>query len=72
MVSELLDGVALFEMPGSLYREAGLLPGPDLRSRDALHLAAAVRIGVDALVTYDAPMTRSARRLGLAVVAPGP
>lgn len=71
VVSDLLDGVALYEMPGSLYREAGLLPGPGLRSLEALHLAAAVRLGVDRVVTYDTRMAESARLLGLGVTAPG-
>lgn len=70
LVSELLDGVDLYEVPASLFREAGLLPGANLRSLDALHLAAAVRIGVDRVVTYDAPMGDSARSLGLDVLAP--
>lgn len=70
LVSDLLDGVALYEVPGSLFREAGRLPGADLRSLDALHLAAAIRIGVDHLVTYDARMQDSARLLGVSVLAP--
>lgn len=70
MVSGLLDGVDLYDVPGSLFREAGLLPGLALRSLDALHLAAAVRIGVDHVVTYDARMAASARLLGLSVLAP--
>ena len=69
-VSELLDGVNLYEVPASLFREAGLLPGPALRSLDALHLAAAIRMGVDALVTYDTRLTDAARALGVPVVAP--
>lgn len=67
-VSELLEGVSLYEMPPSLFVEAGLLPGPDLRSLDALHLAAAVRIGVDGVLTFDRRMTDSARELGIPVV----
>lgn len=69
-VSDFLDGVDLYEVPASLFREAGLLPGVNLRSLDALHLAAAVRIGVDDLVTYDIRMSESARALGLSVVSP--
>ena len=69
-VSGFLDGIDLYEVPASLFREAGLLPGSRLRSLDALHLAAAVRIGVDELVTYDVRMTESARALGLKVTAP--
>jgi len=52
------------------YREAGLLPGANLRTPDALHLAVAVRIGVDAVVTDDARMAQAARDVGLAVRAP--
>ncbi|HET7327018.1 MAG TPA: PIN domain-containing protein [Nocardioidaceae bacterium] len=70
VVSDLLDGIDLYEVPASLSREAGLLPGPNLRSRDALHLAAAVRIGVDQLVTYDTRMSDSARALGVRVISP--
>lgn len=69
-VSDLLDGIDVYEVPASLFREAGLLPGPNLRSLDALHLAAAVRIGVDHLITYDTRMSESARALGLSVLAP--
>ncbi|WP_345784275.1 PIN domain-containing protein [Rathayibacter soli] len=45
-------------------------PGANLRSLDALHLAAAIRIGVEHVVTYDARMADSARALGLSVFAP--
>ena len=70
MVSGLLDGVGLYEVPPSLFREAGLLPGEGLRSPDALHLAAAIRIGVDHVVTYDTRMGRSARLFGLSILSP--
>lgn len=70
-VSDLLDGVDLYEVPSSLFREAGLLPGANLRSLDALHLAAAVRIGVEHVVTYDLRMIASARLLGVGVLSPG-
>ncbi|MBA2558560.1 MAG: type II toxin-antitoxin system VapC family toxin [Propionibacteriales bacterium] len=72
MVTDLLEGVSLYELPGSLCREAGLLPGTRLRSLDAIHLAAAIRIGVDQVVTYDARMSDSARTLGLSTLAPAP
>jgi len=70
VVSEFLAGVSLYEMPGSLFREAGILPGETLRSVDALHLAVAVRIGVDLVLTYDVRMADSARLLGLPVLSP--
>lgn len=68
--TDFLDSLELFEMPASLYREAGLLPGSRLRSRDALHLAAALRIGVDVLVTCDTRMADAARPIGLHVAGP--
>ncbi|GAA4386003.1 type II toxin-antitoxin system VapC family toxin [Tsukamurella soli] len=70
-VTAVIDGVDLYEVPPSLFREAGLLPGATLRSLDAIHLAAAVRLGVDAVLTYDTRMGDAARDLGLAVIAPG-
>lgn len=69
-VSSILDGVSLYEPSASLYREAGILPGATLRSLDALHLAGALRLGVDAMATYDDRLAVAARSIGLAVVAP--
>ncbi|WP_425843228.1 type II toxin-antitoxin system VapC family toxin [Agrococcus sp. TSP3-2-1] len=69
-VSSILDGVSLYEPSASLYREAGILPGATLRSLDALHLAGALRLGVDAMATYDDRLADAARSIGLAVVAP--
>lgn len=70
LVVELLDAVDLFELPPAIFTEAGLLPGANLRSVDALHLSAAIRLGVDRVATYDLRMTDAARDLGIAVVAP--
>lgn len=69
-VTGLLTTIDLFELPPSLYREAGLLAGESLRSLDALHLAAAVRLGVDAVLTYDQRMADAAHELGIPVTAP--
>lgn len=41
-----------------------------LRSNDAIHLAVAIRLGVDEMVTYDAELAQAARAVGLAVFAP--
>jgi predicted nucleic acid-binding protein len=40
------------------------------RSLDALHVATAVRAGVDVLVTYDRCMTQAAEAVGLITAAP--
>lgn len=70
LATVVLDSVELFEAPSSLFREAGILPGENLRSLDALHLTTAIRLGVDAVLTYDSRMTESARSLGLTVLSP--
>jgi predicted nucleic acid-binding protein len=70
IVSSFLEGVGVYQVPASLFREAGLLPGPRLRSLDALHLAAAIRIGVDRVVTYDTRMAEAVRSVGLTAFAP--
>ena len=41
-----------------------------LRSNDAIHLATALRIGADEIVTYDAELARAAASAGIRVVAP--
>ncbi|MCO1338289.1 VapC toxin family PIN domain ribonuclease [Kocuria polaris] len=70
-VSHVLDGISLFEMARSTYWAAGVLPGRHLRSLDALHLATASTLDVDAVVTYDLRMADAAESLGLTVLAPG-
>lgn len=70
VVTQLLEGVALHELPSALFVEAGLLPGANLRSLDALHLAAAVRLEVNGVLTYDRRMAEAAESLGMRVIAP--
>jgi len=69
-VSAVLARIDLYDLPPSLYREAGLLPGKSLRSLDALHLAAAIRLDAEALVTYDIRLAEAAGGIGLSVHAP--
>ncbi|RNI19536.1 type II toxin-antitoxin system VapC family toxin [Flexivirga caeni] len=70
-VSALLDGVSLAALDRAAYRSAGLLPLPHLRTLDALHLEAALRLDVDAVLTYDNRLGEAARAVGLEVIAPG-
>lgn len=70
VVSDILDGVTLYEVPSGVYRSAGLLPGPMLRSLDALHISVAVQLGADVVVTYDRRMQDAAAAAGLRVIAP--
>jgi predicted nucleic acid-binding protein len=70
MVTGFLDGVDLYELPVSVFQEAGLLPGRSLRSLDALHLSAAIRVGAERVVAYDDRLLAAARELGFSVLAP--
>lgn len=70
-VSGLLDGVSLAALDRATYRAAGLLPMSYLRTLDALHLEAALRLDVDAVLTYDHRLGEAARSVGLEVIAPG-
>lgn len=70
-ITAILDRVSLFDLPPSVFHEAGILPGPSLRSLDALHLVGAIRLDVDALVTYDVRLAAAAADAGLTVIAPG-
>jgi uncharacterized protein len=69
-VTHLLERFDLVEPDRSLYREAGLLSGRHLRSLDALHLAAALRLGADVMATYDRRQADAAAAVGLPIVAP--
>jgi predicted nucleic acid-binding protein len=42
-----------------------------LRSGDAIHLAVALRVGCDEIVTYDEELATAARSAGLLVLSPG-
>jgi len=70
-VTALLDRLDVVDLDREVYREAGLLPGKNLRSLDALHVAVALRAGADVMVTYDARQAAAAAASGLPVVAPG-
>lgn len=70
-VTAILDGVSLASLDRAAYRAAGLLPMPFLRTLDALHLEAAIRLDVHGMLTYDDRLGEAARSLGLDVIAPG-
>lgn len=68
-VSSVLDSVTLVDLErADLTRAATSAWG--LRSADAIHLAAALRLDVDLMLTYDSELTAAARRAGLRVEAP--
>lgn len=69
----LVDLLSMVAIDRSILRFAAHLPGPHLRTLDALHVATALRLGrsVDEFVTYDRRQAAAAAGMGLAVVAPG-
>jgi len=63
-------GIAEFPLDDVILMRARQLGPDDLRSLDAIHLASAVAVGADSLVTYDARLAEAARGIGLPVLAP--
>ncbi|MPQ99294.1 PIN domain-containing protein [Modestobacter sp. I12A-02628] len=68
----LLDGIDLVPMSRSLLDRAAALRPPELRSLDAVHLAAALGLGpdVEVFVSYDHRQVDAAHAAGLATVSP--
>jgi predicted nucleic acid-binding protein len=64
-VTDLLARFDLLEPDRALYREAGLLAGRHLRSLDAVHVAAALRLDADVLLSYDRRQLDAAEAVGL-------
>jgi hypothetical protein len=71
LVTDVLAKFDLVDLPRAAFREAGILPGPSLRSLDALHLTMALRLAADVVIAYDHRLAGAARGLGLTVVSPG-
>lgn len=69
-VQKVLNTVNLAELTRGDMMAAGT--HAPLRSNDALHLAVAIRLGSDEMVTYDGELAVAARAAGLTVFAPGP
>lgn len=68
-VRTVLDTVSLVDVTRGDLKSAAALPGA-LRSHVAIHLASALRVGADEIVTYDAELAAAARTAGLAVAQP--
>lgn len=67
-VGTVLDSVSLIDLiRGDLLAAGTHAP---LRSNDALHLAVALRVGADEIVTYDEELIERATAAGLAVLSP--
>lgn len=65
-----LDGLLLVDVERSDLVTAATSEW-GLRSADAIHLATALRVEADNLVTYDTELRAAAARTGLSVAAPG-
>lgn len=70
-VTDVLDRIDLVDNDRAIHVEAGVLPGRNLRSLDALHVAVALRVEAETMVAYDIRQTEAARSVGLHVIAPG-
>ena len=68
----LLQRMPMLEVDRALFRQAGLLGPSNMRSLDALHVAAAMSLGPDlgVVITYDDRMLAAAGLFGLPVVCP--
>ncbi len=68
----LLQRLPMLEIDRALYRQAGLLGPSNMRSLDAIHIAAAMSLGPDlgVVVTYDERMLAAAGLFGLPVTCP--
>jgi predicted nucleic acid-binding protein len=72
VVRRQLRGVALVDITREQLEHGGSLRPPELRSLDAVHVAAALSLGDDLgdLVTYDTRLGAAALAHGLTVVSP--
>lgn len=67
-VQSITEALNLVAHTSSDFRVAGRLPGGHLGSLDALHLATALRIGVDALMSDDAELVSASESVGIPVL----
>lgn len=69
-VSNLLQAVNLVHLDRAIFAEAGRYPDATLRSLDALHLVAALRLDLPIMVVYDHRLSAAASKAGLTVLSP--
>ena len=69
-VTMMLDRISLASLDRAVFRAASMMPMPYLRSLDALHLEAAMRLNADAILTYDRRLSEAAAALGYDVISP--
>lgn len=67
-VQQATAGITLVQHLGGDFTMAGSFPDQDLGSLDALHLATALRIGADCMITMDHQLEASAEAAGIPVL----
>ena len=65
-----LSGIAEHPLDTATLRNARRIGNDNLRSLDAIHIASAVAVGAESLLTYDDRLGDAAAGLGLTVLAP--
>lgn len=65
-----LADFAVFDMPRDVFEAASRFPLLELRTLDALHIAAALRARSALFISYDERQCKAAAELGLTVVTP--
>lgn len=68
-VGVVLETITLVDLTRGDLLTAGALPGR-LRSNDAVHLAVALRVGADEMITYDSELAVAAGASGLVIARP--
>lgn len=68
----LLDSLTLMTLPSKTFSHASELAPDQLKSLDAVHLAAAFQLGdeLSGIVTYDSRLAEAARYHGIEAIAP--
>lgn len=69
-LDQVMDGVSRYPVDGQVVSASQIIGPPLLRSLDAIHLATAVLLRVDRLVTYDQRMLGIAGALGIVTEQP--
>ena len=69
-VTAILDRFEIVGLDRSVFTTAGTLPGRHLGSLDALHIAAALKVDADLMLTYDLRQIAAAEAAGLRTLSP--
>lgn len=70
VVKAAMSGVAEHPLDEAVLQRARHVGAGELRSLDAIHLASAIAVGAESLLTYDTRLAGAAAALGLVALAP--